>query len=78
MLSGPCVLENGRTSPGDILGDDSQLLPDLTVHQLTQRLPVERSDVAMYLQLCGRVKKKKARNTGCHDMLPDPARCSLG
>lgn len=59
ILSGPCVLEKGRTSPGDILGDDCQFLSDLTVHQLTQRLPVERSDVAMYLQLCGGVGKKK-------------------
>lgn len=62
-------VEKRRTSPGDILGDDSQFLSDWTVHQLTQRLPVERSDVAMYLQCCGGVKQKKHGTPGVRTCL---------
>lgn len=39
-----------QTSPCDVLRDDAQLLPDGTVHQLAQRLPVEASDVALHLK----------------------------
>lgn len=62
-------VEKRCTSPGDILGDDSQFLSDWTVHQLTQRLPVERSDVAMYLQCCGGVKQKKHGTPGVRTCL---------
>lgn len=38
------------TSPGDILGDDTQFLPHCTVHQLAQRLLVERMNMTLDLE----------------------------